>query len=81
MRRDVAEAERKYPEVKIQLGVEANIIHSGNGLDVAPEDIERFDFINAGYHHGVPKGDMIRNPICSAGIFPSGRASSRTSFR
>ena len=72
MRRDVAEAARKYPEVKIQLGVEANIIHSGNGLDVAPEDIEKFDFINAGYHHGVPKGDMIRNPICSAGIFPSG---------
>ncbi len=72
MRRDVAEAKRKYPEVKIQLGVEANIIHSGNGLDVAPEDIEKFDFINAGYHHGVPKGDMIRNPICSTGIFPSG---------
>ena len=72
MRRDVAEAARKYPEVKIQLGVEANIIHSGNGLDVAPEDIEKFDFINAGYHHGVPKGDMIRNPICSAGIYPSG---------
>ena len=72
MRRDVTEAARKYPEVKIQLGVEANIIHSGNGLDVAPEDIEKFDFINAGYHHGVPKGDMIRNPICSAGIYPSG---------
>ncbi len=54
------------------MGVEANIIHSGNGLDVVPEDIEKFDFINAGYHHGVPKGDMIRNPICSAGIYPSG---------
>ena len=82
MRRDVAEAARKYPEVKIQLGVEANIIHSGNGLDVAPVDIEKFDFINAGYHHGVPKGDMIRNPICSAGIFRREAGSSwRTAIR
>ena len=56
--------------MKIQLGVEANIIHSGNGLDVAPEDMRNLIF-NAGYHHGVPKGDMIRNPICSAGIYPS----------
>lgn len=72
MRRDVQEAQKQFPDMKIELGVEANIIHSPNGLDVNPSDISEFDFINAGYHHGVPGGDMIRNPICSYGCYPSG---------
>lgn len=72
MRRDVQEAKKQFPDMKIELGVEANIIHSQNGLDVKRSDISKFDFINAGYHHGVPKGDMIRNPICSYGVYPSG---------
>lgn len=72
MRLDIQEARAQFPDMKIELGVEANIIHSPNGLDVKPSDISKFDFINAGYHHGVPGGAMLRNPICSYGCYPSG---------
>lgn len=63
MRRDIAEAQKKYPDIKIHLGVEANLMYSPNGLDISPEDIKDYDFINAGYHYGVPKCGMIANWI------------------
>ena len=63
MRREIAEAEAKYPDVKVYLGVEANFMDSPNGLDVEPEDIALYDFINAGYHYGVPRCHMIANWI------------------
>ncbi len=72
IREDIANAQKKYPAVKIELGVEANIINTKNGLDVPKDVISLFDYINAGYHHGVPKGNMIRNPIYSSGHYPSG---------
>lgn len=61
MRAEIAEAEARYPDVKVLLGVEANIMNSPNGLDVEPEHIADYDFINAGYHYGVPKCHMILN--------------------
>lgn len=60
MRRDIEEAEAKYPGLKIWLGVEADIVDTPNGLDVAPEDFKDYDFVNAGYHY-VPKCRMIAN--------------------
>lgn len=72
MRQDIQRAKQKYPGVEIQLGVEANIIDTENGLDVPRDRISQFDYINAGYHHGVPGGNMIRNPIYSMGHYPSG---------
>ncbi len=63
MRRDIAEAEARFPDIKVSLGVEANIMDSPNGLDVSPEDIKDYDFINAGYHYGVPRCGMIANWI------------------
>lgn len=63
MRREIAEAEAKYPEVKVHLGVEANIMDSPNGLDVEPENFKDYDFVNAGYHYGVPHCNMIANWI------------------
>lgn len=62
MRKDIAEAEKAYPDVKVYLGVEADIVDSENGLDVAEKDIELFDFINAGYHY-VPNSHMTENFI------------------
>lgn len=72
MRQDIEYAKKKYPGIKIQLGVEANIINTENGLDIPRDRISQFDYINAGYHHGVPGGNMIRNPIYSMGHYPSG---------
>ena len=60
MRADIAEASKAFPEMKIYLGVEADIVDSENGLDVTTEDIAKFDFINAGYHY-VPNANMIEN--------------------
>jgi len=65
MRNDIAEAEGLFPDTKIYLGVEANIINTENGLDVTREQFGLFDFVIAGYHYGLPKGYMIRNSICS----------------
>ena len=63
MRAEIAEAMEKYPDVKVYLGVEADIMDSPNGLDVEPEHIKDYDFINAGYHYGVPRCHMISNWI------------------
>ena len=62
MRRDIEEASAEYPELRIFLGVEADITDSPNGLDVSPDDFALFDFVNAGYHY-VPNCHMIRNWI------------------
>lgn len=65
MRNDIAEAEGLFPDMKVYLGVEANVIDTENGLDITREQFGLFDFVNAGYHYGLPKGYMIRNHICS----------------
>ena len=60
MRKDIEEAEKAYPDVKVLLGVEADIVDSENGLDVTDSDFELFDFVNAGYHY-VPNSHMLEN--------------------
>lgn len=60
MRRDIAQAKLSFPKLKVYLGVEADIVDTENGLDVSPEDFDKFDFVNAGYHY-VPKCHMIHN--------------------
>ncbi len=60
MRERIKEAAAEFPGVKVFLGVEADIVDSPSGLDVSPEDISKFDFINAGYHY-VPHSGMIMN--------------------
>ena len=61
LRREIAEAMELYPDVKVYLGVEANFKDTPNGLDVAPEEFELYDFVNAGYHYGVMKSHMGGN--------------------
>ena len=63
IREEIRKASEIYPDVKVYFGVEANIMNSNNGLDITPEEIKEFDFINAGYHYGVPRCDMILNWI------------------
>ncbi len=60
MREDIAEASKKYPGLRIYLGVEADIVDNERGIDVSPEDYNKFDFVNAGYHY-VPGSHMIIN--------------------
>lgn len=60
MRSDIAKASKRFPGLRIKLGVEADIVDSPSGIDVPPEDFEKFDFVNAGYHY-VPNCHMIAN--------------------
>lgn len=72
MRADIEEAMRKFPNVKVLLGVEANIIDTPNGLDVPKEDFDKFDVVQAGYHYGLPRGHMTGNYIYWHGGLPAG---------
>lgn len=60
MRADIEAAMKEFPDVKVYLGVEADIVDSANGLDVASADFKDYDFVNAGYHY-VPNCNMMAN--------------------
>jgi putative hydrolase len=61
-----------YPDVKVLLGVEANIISTGNFLDITGEEFKDYDIVLAGYHYGVSDGHVFDNYIASHFGFPSG---------
>ena len=72
MRADIEEAMREFPNVKVLLGVEANIINTPYALDIKKENLGKFDIVNAGYHYGLPHGYMTANYICWHAGLPSG---------
>ena len=61
MRADVKAMRAKYPDIEILLGVEANLMLSPNHLDIGPYEFSYFDFVIAGYHYGIPKGNCVPN--------------------
>lgn len=69
MRKEVDRLKVAYPEIKIYLGVEANICNCGNYLDVTEKELKYFDFIIAGYHYGILHGYCISNFLFAHGIF------------
>lgn len=68
MRKEIDRLNAKYPKIMIQLSVEANIVNSGNHLDITPEEFELFDFVIAGYHYGIPGGYCVRNWLWNKGL-------------
>lgn len=64
MRAEVLRLQKRYPEILLLLGAEANIINRSGKLDLTGEEIKQFDYINAGYHYGV----FGENPLFSAGV-------------
>ena len=56
MRAEVDRLRKVYPQLKLYLGVEANIVSTGNHLDVGKEDLKYFDFILGDIITGFPKG-------------------------
>lgn len=66
MRAEIEEAMKAFPDVKVYLGVEADIVDSENALDVSRSEFAEFDFVNAGYHY-VPGGNLIRNFLAFQG--------------
>lgn len=53
MRREIKRLEAVYPDIRILLGIEANIINPSGALDVTESEIKQFDYVLAGYHYGV----------------------------
>ncbi|MCR4401262.1 MAG: PHP domain-containing protein [Firmicutes bacterium] len=59
---DIAEqverSRKEFPEVRVLMGVEANVINTQGGLDVPEELLERLDIVLAG-HHLVVRGSSL----------------------
>ncbi|MBQ0078797.1 MAG: PHP domain-containing protein [Eubacterium sp.] len=51
----------EFDDITGHLGVEANIINIGNGLDIAPEEFVNYDYVIAGYHYGLANGYCAEN--------------------
>lgn len=52
MRDEINQLQEKYPEIKILLGVEANILDNKGNIDVDDYIINYIDYTLAGYHFG-----------------------------
>jgi len=64
MRAEINRLQPLYPQIKLLLGVEANIMNRSGSLDLTSEEAAAFDYINAGYHYGV----FGEAPLFSAGV-------------
>lgn len=53
MRDEIARLRKKYPQIEILLGIEANIMNPSGRLDVMAQEYEQYDYILAGYHYGI----------------------------
>ena len=53
MKKEITELQKRYKEIEIRLGVEANIIGCDGTLDVISDDIKTVDMLLAGFHNGV----------------------------
>ncbi len=53
MIREVGAARKKYPDMKIFLGLETNLSGLDGDVDIMPEDMESLDILLCGYHKFV----------------------------
>lgn len=52
LRREIDHLNEKYPEIKVLLGLEANILGVDGRIDLDEEMLALNDWVNAGYHFG-----------------------------
>lgn len=69
-REEVDEVNREFPEIKVTLGVEANVISYNGKIDLRKEELPYLDKISVGFHYGVRMRDLkgwfifgLLNPI------------------
>ncbi|MGI6737600.1 MAG: PHP domain-containing protein [Anaerovoracaceae bacterium] len=74
MRAEIDRLQKRYPQIEILLGVEANICHDGRHLDLGEEERQYLDLVLAGYHYGIRHGDCLANWLWQHRI---GRTTSR----
>ena len=68
MRRDIESCRESFPQLKIELGVEANIINPDGELDISRKDFKLFDYIIAGYHYSY----LGKKPLRGIGVVLGG---------
>ena len=74
MRHEIEKQRDSYKDMDIFLSVEANIINTGNCLDLDEDEINEYDFVIAGYHFGVKNGYCGENFFhCLSNIALSGK--------
>ena len=50
MREDMKKVQERFPDVRLLLGIEANVLGQNGDIDVSDEDAKRLDIVIAGYH-------------------------------
>lgn len=53
MRKEIDKLQREYDNIRIMLGVEANLISIDGDIDLKDEDFKLFDKVLMGYHNGA----------------------------
>lgn len=53
LKRQRDQLQEKYSDIRILIGVEANIIDLSGDLDVSSTQCKQFDYVLAGYHYGI----------------------------
>lgn len=81
---DVKEARIKYPEIKIYLGLETNLVSRKGTVDLVDSDLPMLDLIVCGYHKFVRSDSLVDywkifmpNMICSITKAPDIRLKNR----
>lgn len=69
---EIEEARKRFPELSILLGVEADLQDTETGLDIKKNELELFDIINCGYHVSVPRCRAASSIISTKVGAPSG---------
>lgn len=85
MKQEVAELRKKYPQIKILLGVEANIIRRDGTIDLTQEQEKEMDIVLAGYHLSATQRRLIPllnlalpAVLSKAGIYTKGQVKRNT---
>ncbi len=55
--KEIEEARKVFPDLRILISIEANILGADGAIDLTPEEMEEFDLVLCGYHFG----SKIRN--------------------
>jgi putative hydrolase len=67
-RQEIEECRKAFPGLKIELGIEANIVNMSGALDITKEQAALFDYIIAGYHYSY----LGERPFKSIGVVIGG---------
>lgn len=59
IKKEIEDCQAQFPQIKILLGVEANIIDIDGTIDLPPESLDQFDLVLAGLHPLVYPASLV----------------------